>query len=134
MFLFKTSGATFDSVIKNQKHAFSSKPKNWHTGELVLVSKNKLDCQFREKQIQFTMTLRDVRVMRPGEAEEYWPGTEGRWKYLISCDGTTAIRSFNLEDLLGDEFKAYSPIMTFKKVLPRHERIIEEYLNKYMKD
>ena len=134
MYLFKTSGKTFDSVITNQKHAFVGKPKHWHVGELVLVSKNKMDCQFREKQIQYTMALRDVRSLRPGEAEQYWPGTEGRWEYLVICDRTTAIQPFNLEDVLGDEFKEYSPIMTFKKVLPRHEKMIEGYLKTNVKD
>ena len=128
MYLFKTSGKTFQSVIKNQKHAFSGKPKDWYVGELVLVSKNKDDCQAREKQIQYTMTLRDIRLLRPGEADRYWPGNEGRWKYLVLCDGTAEIRPFNLEDVLGDEFKMYWPIMTFKKVISRHEKMIEEYL------
>ena len=134
MYLFKTSGKTFNSVVENQKHAFSSRPTDWHVGELVLVSKNKLDCQFREKQIQYTMALCDVRPLRPGEAQQYWPGTEGRWKYLILCDGTTSIRPFNLEDVLGDESRVYSPLMTFKKILPRHESMIEEYLKKHVKD
>jgi len=128
MYLFKTSGKTFNSVIKNQKHAFVGKPKNWHVGELVLVSKNKGDCAFREKQIQYTMILRDIRLLRPGEAERYWPGNEGRWKYLVLCDGTTEIQPFNLEAVLGHEFKEYSPVMTFKKVLARHENMIAEYL------
>ena len=80
MFLFKTSGATFDSVIKNQKHAFDRKPKDWHVGELILVSKNKGDCQSQEKQIQYTMTLREIRLLRPGEADQYWPGNEAHGK------------------------------------------------------
>ena len=130
MYLFKTSGATFDSVIKNEKHAFASKPKDWHVGELVLVSKNKLDCEYREKQIQYTMKFRDVRPLLKGEAGKYWPGTEGRWKYLVVCDSTTAIRPFNLEDVLGDKSKGYSPIMTFKKVFPDHEKLIQEHLRK----
>jgi hypothetical protein len=130
MYLFKTSGATFNSVIKNEKHAFSSKPKDWHMSELVLVSKNKLDCEYGEKQIQYTMKLRDIRPLLRAEAEKYWPGMDGRWKYLIVCDNTTAIRPFNLEDILGDESKGYSPIMTFKKVLPNHEKLIQEYLYK----
>jgi hypothetical protein len=41
VYLFKTSGATFNSVIKNEKHAFSSKPKDWYVGELVLVTRTK---------------------------------------------------------------------------------------------
>jgi hypothetical protein len=129
VYLFKTSGATFDSVIRNEKHAFSSKPKDWYVGELVLVSKNKTDCHGK-KQIQYTMKLRDIRPLLRGEAEKYWPGTDGRWKYLIVCDSTTAIRPFNLEDILRDESRVYSPIMTFKKVSPDHEKLIQEYLRK----
>jgi len=68
VYLFKTSGATFNNVIKNEKHAFSSKPKDWQVGELFLVSKNKLDCEYKEKQIQYTMKLRDIRPLLPGEA------------------------------------------------------------------
>ncbi len=41
MFLFKTSGETFQNVIENQKHAYTGEPKNWNVGEIVLVSKNK---------------------------------------------------------------------------------------------
>jgi hypothetical protein len=41
MFIFKTSGKTYDKVIQLQKHAFNSKPRGtWVPGELVLVSKN----------------------------------------------------------------------------------------------
>ena len=127
MYLFKTSGATFNSVIKNEKHAFASKPKVWYVGELVLVSKNKTDSH-EEKQIQYTMKLRDIRPLLRGEAEKYWPGTDGRWKYLIVCDSTTAIQPFNLEDVLGEDCKEYSPVMTYKKVSPDHEKLIQEYL------
>lgn len=76
MYLFKTSGKTFNSVIKNQKHAFSSMPRDWHPNELVLVSKNKTDCNYGEKQIQYTMRLNNIRLLQPGEAEKYWPGNE----------------------------------------------------------
>ena len=43
MLIFKTSGQTFESVIRNEKHAFPNCPKNWFRGETVLVSKNKQD-------------------------------------------------------------------------------------------
>jgi hypothetical protein len=129
MYLFKTSGRTFNSVIKNQKHAFYSKPRDWHPNELVLVSKNKIDCNYREKQIQYTMRLVDIRPLRSGEVEKYWPGNEGRWKYLVLCEKTKIIsQPFNLEDILSEDFKTYWPVQTFKKFNPEHGNIIEEYL------
>ena len=131
MYLFKTSGKTFDSVIKNEKHAFSSMLRDWYPNELVLVSKNKKDCNYGEKQIQYTMRLVDIRPLRPGEVEEYWPGNEGRWKYPVICNQTKPIsQPFNLEELLGEDSKSYAPIMTFKKYEPEHEKIIENYLRK----
>lgn len=131
MYLFKTSGKTFDSVIKNQKHAFSSMPKNWYPNELVLVSKNKIDCNYREKQIQYIMRLADIRPLKRGEAETYWPGSEGRWRYLVLCDDTRIInKPFNLDELIGEESKPYGPIMTYRKIEYKHEKIIEQYLLK----
>ena len=131
MYLFKTSGRTFDSVIKNEKHAFSSMPRDWYPNEIVLVSKNKRDCNYREKQIQYIMRLVDIRPLRPGEAERYWPGNEGRWRYLVICEETRpVVPPFNLEEILGDDSRAYGPIMTFRKVEPKHEEIIESYLRK----
>jgi hypothetical protein len=131
MYLFKTSGKTFNSVIKNQKHAFSYMPGDWHPNELVLVSKNKTDCNRREKQIQYTMRLDDIRPLKPGEVEKYWPGNEGRWKYLVLCENTKIIsQPFNLEEILGEDSKPYGPIMTFRKFDAEHEEIIENYLKK----
>lgn len=131
MYLFKTSGKTFNSVIKNQKHAFSSMPRDWHPNELVLVSKNKNDCNNREKQIQYIMRLDDIRPMKHGEVEKYWPGNEGRWKYLVLCKNTKLVnQSFNLEEILGVDSKSYGPVMTFRKLDQEHEKIIEDYLRK----
>lgn len=107
MYLFKTSGKTFHSVIKNEKHAFSSMPRDWYPNELILVSKNKNDCNYGEKQIQHTMRLVDIRPLGSGEVEEYWPGNEGRWKYLVICEQTKLISQlFNLEELLGEDSKS----------------------------
>jgi hypothetical protein len=131
MLLFKTSGATYDSVIKNQKHAFKGMPQNWYSGELVLVSKNKADCGKDEKQIQYVMRLTDIRPLKRSEADSYWPGNEGRWKYLVECSDTMLIRQpFNLVDLLGDEYGPYAHVMTFMKIRPSHETIISSYLKK----
>ena len=131
MYLFKTSGKTFDSVILNQKHAFAGMPRDWYVGELVLVSKNKVDCSKNEKQIQYVMKLVDIRPLKPGESEKYWPGTEGRWRYLFICEDTRRIKQpFDLHEILGDRARLYAPIMTFKKFEPEDEELLTQYIEK----
>lgn len=114
MYIFKTSGKTFNSVISNQKHAFSGKP-NCYTGELILVSKNKSDCQQKEKQIQYIMRFERIREAMNIEIEKLWPGNSGRWKYIIDCYNTIKIENpFNLEDILSiEESLRYGPVRTF---------------------
>jgi hypothetical protein len=130
MFLFKTSGRTLCSVIGNQKHAFRGKPQEWQRGELVLVSKNKVDCGPSERQIQFAMRLDSIRPILPGEANRYWPGTEGRWRYLVECCDTAALRNpFNLTEALGEEAEVYSSVMTFKRLTFAHEQDVRAFLN-----
>lgn len=132
MFLFKTSGATLASVVKNQKHAFRGQPRDWHVGEPILVSKNRADCSEHEGQIQYVMTLDSIRPIQPGESEKYWPGTEGRWRYLVQCRDTQRIsRSFNLQDALGISSKEYSAVMTFRRIKPDHETQLRVFLRRH---
>lgn len=130
MYLFKTSDNTFDIVIRNEKHAFVNSPRNWFVGELVLISKNKKDCKVREKQIQFVTEISNIRHIFPGEAEKYWPGNEGRWNYLVEFTSTRNINiPFNLDEAIGENESAiYKPILTFKKILPEHEKKLMKYL------
>ena len=128
MFLFKTSGQTLDSVIKNQKHAFAGQPRDWQAGESVLVSKNRTDCTSREKQIQFLMVLDSIRELRPGESEQYWPGTEGRWRYLVQCRNTVRIRPFNLQDAIGVDASQYGAVVTFARIRSEHEKKLISFL------
>lgn len=136
MYLFKTSGKTFDNVIKYQKHAFDAKPI-YHNGELVLVSKNKTDCGRYEKQIQYIMKILGVREINNekirGEVGGYW-GKENkyRWKWLVDCYEIKKLRkSFNLEDVIGKErAKDYGPVMKFRKVPSDEERTINKFLEK----
>jgi len=76
MFLFKTSGETFASMIEHQSHACASKQRSWEEGELVLVSKNNGDLHAGEKQIKYVTRLRNMSEILPGEAGEYWPATK----------------------------------------------------------
>jgi len=130
MFIFKTSGKTFEGVIKNQKHAFDDEPKNWEESELVLVSKNKKDTSEDEKQIQYIMKIEDIREADDDEIEKYWPGNRGRWDYLVDCYDTIELDDpFNLEELLGEKrAKRYAPIVKFGKIDLEDEKIIIDYL------
>jgi hypothetical protein len=131
MFLFKTSRATYRSVIQNQKHAFGGQPKDWEVGERVLVSKNRADCRPGERQIQHVMRLANIRLLRPGESGTYWPGTEGRWKYLFECSDTEPLsKPFNLAEVLGSDADQYLSVMTYKRLTPEHERKVEDYLSR----
>ena len=131
MYLFKTSGKTFDSVVQNAKHAFKGLPRDWSPGELVLVSKNKADCQWNERQIQYLMTLVDVRSLRPGEAQVYWPGFEGRWQYLAECTDVRRVSPpFDMVEILGEGAREYRQVMTFKKLKPQHESLVLQWLKR----
>lgn len=130
MYIFKTSGETFDSVIRNQKHAFRTKPSELYPGELILVSKNKSDLAQNEKQIMYTMRFKDIRIATDEEIELFWPGNQGRWDYIIDCNDTKPVSiPFNLEDVLGYEARIYKPIVTFKKIESRHERLIIRHIS-----
>lgn len=129
MYIFKTSGATFRSVIENERYASPSQPEDLTSGDLILVSKNKRDCAINEKQIQYTMRFVERCPLENGQADQLWPGNEGRWKYLFICENTRAInKPFNLKDLLGDDYKHYLRIQTFGKIKAKHETLIESYL------
>src|SRR5260370_21964577 len=131
MYVFKTSGTTLGGVVAHQRHAFVSQPGEWQPGELVLVSKNRTDCAASEKQIQYVMRIRDVTHLAPGEAEKYWPGNEGRWKYLIRCDRTHRLRApFNLRDVLGERANVYDPVVTFKRMTRSDEERILDHLHR----
>jgi hypothetical protein len=97
------------------------------------VSKNRSDCASGERQIQFTMALEDIRPLKPGEAERYWPGTEGRWRYLILCrDTQRLVVPFNLHEALGVDAEEYSSVMTFKRLTPEHAGRVAAFLNQSM--
>lgn len=129
MYLFKTSGNTLASVIGNNRHAFHIKPKNWTLGELVLISKNRSDCEPGEKQIQYVAELETIDPIAPGEIAKYFPGHEGQWKYMIKFTKTIPlIKPFNLDEFLGMEAKPYRFVQTFKKIQSDHEKIILAFL------
>ncbi len=126
MHIFKTSAETFDSVIKNKKHAFHGKPKDLVKGDLILISKNKSGLKNNEKQISYTMVFSNIREIKPNEAEELWPGNEGRWSYIVECSDVIKLKNpFNLEDHIGHErAEKYGPIITHGKIKDKDEELI----------
>jgi hypothetical protein len=128
MYLFKTSGQTFHSVIANQKHAFLNAPASWHPGEIVLVSKNRTDCRPGERQIKYLMEIESIRTLRPGESEMYWPGSEGRWRHLVSCRETRRVEPFDLEHALGRSASRYATVQSFSRIFPEHEERLIAYM------
>jgi 5-methylcytosine-specific restriction enzyme A len=125
MYLFKTSGQTYNSVINNQKHAFRGRPHDWIHGEIVLVSKNRVDCAPGERQISYTMRLDDIRRTTDAEIELYWPGNAGGRNYIVDCFGTEPVpTTFDLDEVLGAEAEEYAAVMTFKKIRYEHEALI----------
>jgi len=131
MLLFKTSGDTIESVVRNQKNAFLNEPRRWFVGELVLISKNKNDCKKSERQIQFISEIEDIRPASTGEVEKYWPGNEGRWNFIVLLRNTRKVPSFNLEDAIGEyQAQIYKQVISYKKFEAEHEDKILRYLNR----
>jgi hypothetical protein len=132
MYLFKTSGNTFSSVIDNEKHAYDSMPSNWEVDEIVLVSENKEDCSSSEKQIHFIMQIKCVRSASSDEIDKYWPGNGHRWQYIIECHNTHRLnKEFDLEDVLEKDAKEYKTVQSHKKIRSDHEKRILNHLNRY---
>ena len=132
MYLFKTSGETFSSVIENEKHAYDSMPSNWEVDEIVLVSENKVDCSSSEKQIHFFMHIKSVRRATSDEIEKYWPGNGQRWQYIVECHNTHRLnKEFDLDDVLKKDAKEYKAVQSHKKIRSDHEKIILEYIDRY---
>ena len=116
MFLFKTSGSTFRRVIRNHKHAFHSKPKKWHIGELVLISKNQADLHPFEKQIRYTAQINNIRKASQEEIESCWPGNQGRWNYIVDLENVVKItRPFDLSDVLPE--KTFLDILLLRHIV-----------------
>jgi hypothetical protein len=133
MFVFKTSGETIKSVVRNQKHAFLNIPKNWYPGEIALISKNKKDCGYKEKQIKFIGLLDNFRLLEPGEAEKLWPGNEGRWRYLVEFkEMKELIEPFDLQDVIGKHqcYDQYRGVVCYKRLPSKDETMITEFINK----
>ncbi|MBT4033807.1 MAG: hypothetical protein HON27_13505 [Candidatus Marinimicrobia bacterium] len=130
MYLFKTSGATFKSVIENQKHAFRGKPKEIKPGEIILVSKNKSSCVSGEKQIQYIMHYDGARTANYSEVESLWPGNSGRWNWIIDCKNTKRLSlPFDLQEIIGrKQYSHYRVVQTACRILPDDEKKIMKIL------
>lgn len=132
MHIFKTSTETYGSVIKNQKHAFKTMPKDLYPGDIVVLSKNKSGLSENEKQISHYAILKKIRKCSDEEIELLWPGNSGRWNYITEfSEVIPIIRSFNLSDILPlEKVKHYSAVMTHAKIDNDDESIILQNIEK----
>ncbi|HXG60167.1 MAG TPA: hypothetical protein VNO22_02225 [Planctomycetota bacterium] len=132
MYLFKTSKDTIGGVLQNRVHAYAGCPDPWAKGEIILISKNRSDCDPGERQIQFVTRFRDVRRALPGEISKYWgPSNEGRWTYIIECEDFEELKPpFDLADVIGPRAPAYYEVRSFKRLDPRDEQDILAFLAK----
>jgi antitoxin MazE len=130
MILFKTSGKTLGNVLKDRKHAFVNPPKHWSKGTMVLISKNKIDCEPDEKQISHIAKIKNIRKPKRGEIEKSWPGAKNHWNYIVELEEVKPLaKSFNLEDALKDKARFYGPAVSFKKIDGNHIKLIQPFLN-----
>lgn len=131
MQLFKTSGETHESVVRNQRHAFVNRPSDWYVGEIVLLSKNRADCRQGERQIGYVARIANVRRLNQGEADRLWPGHEGRWRYLVELDATTRLpKPFDLRQVLAEKAVRYAPVMTSARLDAEDETQILQHLSR----
>ncbi len=132
MHIFKTSADTYDSVLKNQKHAFKYKPVELYHGEIVILSKNKRGLSVNEKQISHYAIFDKIKKCNDKEIEQYWPGNKGRWYFITEFSEVNEIVSpFNLSEILpADRSKHYSSIMTHGKFKKEDENIIMPHIKR----
>jgi hypothetical protein len=130
MHLFKTSGKTYHNVIKHQIHAFAKFPRGLKDGDILLISKNKADCQANEKQIQYTMSYKLSRSPFLGEIETLWPKNPGTWNCIVECGNLVKLdHSFNLEEVLGyDSYRHYRNIQIPIRIKIEDEQKVLDYL------
>ncbi len=131
MLLFKTSQATLDNVISNKKHALHHEPKSWKKGEVLLISKNKRDCNKDEKQIQFIMELESIKQMTDKAIKLYWPQSKNNWHFLVTCKNVKKLKTpFNLKDVIGSRASQYNPTLKPKQIFEEDEKKIIDFINK----
>ena len=118
MFLFKASGATYQSVVDRGIHAFPGHPKGVAGGELVLLSKNRGDCAIDEPQIQFVAKLLRVRRAYPQELDALFPGVSAgeRWKWIAELYWVRALTTpFDLSSVKGLDWKRYKTVQGYAR-------------------
>ena len=130
MYIFKTSGETFNSVIENKKHAFKSCPSDYHRGEIALISKNKSSLNKDEKEIKYAMRIKEIREATSSEIENYWPGHGNKWKYIVDMyDRMEFLIPINLDDVVDTKQGFYKGIQTYRKVKEKDKQDFLSYID-----
>jgi len=124
MYLMKSSGATYQRVLKLRKHAFRGRPTDITEGEFVLLSKNAEDCAPTEPQVQYVAKVLRVRAASAEELNASFPGVEAgeRWEFVVELYWPKKLdRPFNLTGVPGFNGRRYGQVQTFAKLDPRDE-------------
>jgi hypothetical protein len=133
MFLFKASGATYRAVLRQRVHAFPKSPREVNGDELVLLSKNKEDCEQLERQVQHLAKLRRVRRATREELDRWFPNVRAseRWQYAVELYLVQVLdKPFNLRNVPGINAKHYNTVQAFATLSESEELSLTEYLCK----
>jgi len=124
MYLMKSSGATYQRVLRLCKHAFRGRPSEILEDEFVLLSKNSEDCAPTEPQVQYVAKVLRVRTAGAEELDASFPGVEAgeRWEYVVELYWPKKLdRPFNLSGVPGFNGRRYGQVQTFAKLDPLDE-------------
>jgi hypothetical protein len=130
IYLFRTSGDTFDSVLRNKKHAFVDSPYDWFPGEIALISKNYEDRGIFESQISYIMIINNIRRASTEEVERYWPGNGGRWNYIVEGSEVFALNTpFDLKEVIsGERARRYVNPKPYNKLEKEDQDLVEKHI------
>ena len=72
------------------------------------------------------MTLVDIRPTTDKGIRKYWPGNDGRWKYIAICTETSHVPNpFNLDDVPNlSSTQYYKDVQIFTKIKSKDEELI----------
>lgn len=131
MLLFKASGATYRRVVRREVHAFEHRPRDYHEGEFVLLSKNRDDCQVGEHQVQYVGKLHRFRDATPAELDRLFPGVEAsaRWHHIAELFWVRPLENrFDFHQVAGVDLTHYQTVQGFAKLAEPDAHALFEHL------
>jgi hypothetical protein len=131
MLLFKASGATYRRVTHREVHAFQHRPRDYHEGEFVVLSKNREDCQIGEQQVQYVGKLQGFRDATPAELDRLFPGVDAslRWHHIADLFWVCELDNrFDFHQVRGFDERHYRTVQGFATLAEADAHALLEYL------